>query len=97
MRAKDGTVGRCSESGWIDVEGQSGAAAIPELAPRTHGAALDSTAPVGASQTAALHRDRDVARPPVRDPAVQTGAPFGTHPALDAMADLRVPVHGTNL
>ena len=96
-RARDGTAGRSCESGWIDVEGQSGTAAIPEPASRTRGAPLDSTAPVRTAQAAPLYHDRDVAHPAIRDPAVQAGAPIGTHPTLDAMADLRVLVHGTNL
>jgi hypothetical protein len=97
MRAKDGTVGRCCESGWIDLEGQSGTAPILELAPRTHRASLASSAPVGASKAAPLHHDRDLAHPAVPDTTVQTGAPIGTHPTLDAMADLRILLHGTNL
>ena len=97
MRAKDGTAGRCCASGWIDFEGQSGPAPILELAARTRGAPLDSTAPVGASQAAPLHRHRDLAQPAVPDTPVQPRAPVGTHPTLDAMADLRVLLHGTNL
>jgi hypothetical protein len=97
MRAKDGTAGRCCASGWIDFEGQSGPAPILELAARTRGAPLDSTAPVCTSQAAPLHGDRDLAHPAIRDTTVQTGAPIGTHPTLDAMADLGVLLHGTNL
>lgn len=97
MRAKDGTGGRWCESGWSDVEGQFEAAAILEPAPRFRGPSLDATASVGPSQTAPLHHDRALAHPAVRDPAVQTGAPIGPHPALDAMADLRILLHGTNL
>ena len=97
MRAKDGTGGRCCESGWTDVDDQSGPAAILELAPRTHGAPLDAAAPVGPSQPAPLHHDRDLPHPTVRDPAVQAAAPIGTHPTLEAMPDLRVLLHGTNL
>lgn len=88
MRAKGGTVGRCCESGWSDVEGQAGTAAISELAARTRGASFDATAPVGPSQTAPLHHDRDLARAAVGDSTVQTGAAIGPHPTLHAVADL---------
>lgn len=96
-RAKDGTAGRSCVSKWIDIDGQSGTAAILEPATRTRGAPLDSTAAVCTSQAAPLHRDRDLAHPAIRDTTVQTGAPIGTHPTLDPMADLRVLLHGTNL
>jgi hypothetical protein len=97
LRARVGTVGRCCESGWTDLEGQARTASILELATRTQGASLDSTAPVGTSQTAPLHHDPDLAQAAIGDSTVQTGAPIGTHPTLDAMAGLRVLLHGTNL
>jgi len=96
-RARGGTVGRWCESGWIDLERQSGTAAILELAARTEGASLDPAAAVGASEAAPLHHDRDLPQATVRDPAIETRAPLGTHTPLDAMAGLRVLFHGTNL
>jgi len=97
LRATGGTVGRWCESEWIELERQSGAAAILQLAARIRGPSLDPTAPVGASQAAPLHRDRDLAHPAVGDAAIQSAAPIGPHATLDAMAHLRVLVHGTNL
>ena len=97
MRARDGTAGRCCESGWIDLERQSGPAAILELATWTRGASLHATAPVRASQTAAFHHHPDLAHSTVRDPTVEARAPVGTDAPLDAVADLRVLLHGTNL
>lgn len=96
-RARGGTVGRWCESGWIDLERQSGTAAILEVAAWTGGASLDAAAAVGASQAPPLHHDPDLAHPAVRDAAVETPAPVGTHPTLDAMAGLRVLVHWINL
>lgn len=96
-RAKGGTAGRWCESGWIDLERQSGTAAILELAARAERAALDPAAPVGAAKAPPLHDDRDLPYPPVRDPTVEARAPIGTYAALDAMPDLRVLLHGTNL
>lgn len=96
-RAKGGTAGRSCESGWIDLERQSVPAAILELATWTGGASLHATAPVGAAQTAAFHHHPDLAHSTVRDPTVEARAAVGTDATLDAVADLRVLLHRTNL
>ena len=93
-RAKDGAGGRWSESGWTEVEGQSGAAPILEPAARIGRTPLDPAAPVRSSQSPPLHQDRDLTRPPIGDAPVEPRPPVGTDPTLDAMADLPVLLHG---
>jgi hypothetical protein len=77
-------------------EPYSRAAPIDPAATRRGHAPLDEGAAVG--EPAALHLYRRHSQSPLGDAAIEAGATFRFHPALDAMADITVAgVHVTNL
>lgn len=91
------TAGRSCGSGWSDVDGDARAAAILLLTTLPRRAALDPAAAIRAAQAPSFHRHGHVPGAPFRKASIETGAPIGPYAALDAMPDLRVLLHGTNL
>jgi hypothetical protein len=79
------------------VERQAGAPAVFQLASRTGGAPLDPAAPVGATQAAPFHHDRDLPDASLGDAAIQTRPAVRANAPLDLVTNFRVLLHRTNL